>query len=112
MQLKNYYTTFFGMAQAIAAWMLYIIATDAYRSVACISSDRTAIIKKKLKKIPQDIVRIVVLITLFYSTYLPPLRVLLFSLEKHAFDMCNVPFENHWDFKIHEVRTAVLFSSI
>ena len=92
-QLKNYYTTFFGMSQATAAgtqafhqlnpalvdavycyacrtfrglsvclsqataaWMLYFVATDAYRSVAYISSDdeRAAAIKHKLKRIPRD----------------------------------------------------------
>jgi len=103
MQLKNYYTTFFGMAQATAAWLLCIVATDAYRSVACLSSDKTAVIKKKLKEIPWDIACIVLMIVAFYSAYLPPVRVLLFRVDKNAFFMCNVPFENHWDFRIHEV---------
>jgi len=103
-QLKNYYTTFFGMAQALAAWLLYIVATDSYRGVARLSSDRTADIKKKLKKMPRDIVCIVLLIVAFYIVYLPPVRVLLFDVDKYAFFPCNVPFENHWDFRIHEVR--------
>jgi len=106
-QLKNYYTTFFGMAQALAAWLLYVIATDSYRSVARLSSDRAADIKKKLKRIPRDIVCIVLLIAAFYSAYLPPLRVLLFGVDKYAFFPCNVPFENHWDFRIHEVRGSL-----
>jgi len=57
------------MAQATAAWMLYIIATDSYRSVAYMSTDRTAVIKKKLKKIPLDIACIVLMIAAFYSVY-------------------------------------------
>jgi len=110
-QLKNYYTTFFGMAQATAAWLLYVIATDSYRSVACLSYDRVAEIKRKLKRMPRDIVCIVLLIVVFYSGYLPPLRLLLFGVDRYAFFMCNVPFENHWDFRIHEVRVEQSFSS-
>ena len=112
MQLKNYYTTFFGMSQATAAWMLYIVSTDAYRSVACLTSyERTSIIKNKLKKIPRDIACIVLIIALFYCAYLPPLRVLLFGVDNYAFFLCNVPFENHWDFKTREVRNTIRFCS-
>jgi len=111
MQLKNYYTSFFGMAQATAVWMLYFVATDAYRSVTYLSTDKSDVMKKKLKKIPRDIACMIVIIVVFYSAYLPPMRVLLFRLDKQAFFMCNIPFENHWDFKIREVRPAVLFSS-
>lgn len=109
-QLKNYYSTFFGMSQAIAAWMLYFVAVDAYRSVAYLSTERTAVMKKKLKKIPRDIAITAVLIVAFYSAYLPPLRVLLFHAENYAFFMCNVPFENHWDFKINEVTTYIILT--
>jgi len=102
-QLKNYYTTFFGMAQTIAAWMLYFIGTDACRSVAHISTERQSATARKLKKIPRDIAATVLLIALFFCAYLPPLRVLLLRVDKYAFFICNVPFENHWDFRIHEV---------
>jgi len=110
-QLKNYYTTFFGMAQAMAAWMLYFVATDAYRSVARMSSERTAVMRKKLRKIPRDIAYIVLIIAAFYSTYLPPLRVLMYRVDNSSFHLCNVPFENHWDFKIPEVIRIVALLS-
>ena len=86
--------------------MLYFVATDAYRSVARISSHRGDAIKQKLRKIPRDIAGVILLIAAFYCAYLPPLRTLLFRVDKYAFFMCNVPFENHWDFKIGEVSDA------
>jgi len=112
LQLKNYYTMFFGMAQTTAAWMLYVIATDAYRTVACLSSDRATEIKNKLKRIPRDVACIVLMIIIFYVAYLPPVRVLLFSIDMYAFFPCNVPFENHWDFRIHEVRRQPCYQSM
>jgi len=51
----------------------------------------------------RDMACVVVVIAAFYCAYLPPLRALLFGVDQYAFFMCNVPFENHWDFKIREV---------
>ena len=93
--------------------MLYFLATDAYRSVARISTqDGADAIKRKLKRMPRDIACVVLLIGAFYGAYLPPVRALLFRLDKYAFFMCNVPFENQWDFKIHEVSGACRFSVV
>lgn len=96
LELFNYLTAALGAAQTFAAWMLYVVAVDAYRSV------RQLTISEKIFQIRRSPLYVVVLVLIvggFYSAYLPPVRVELYRhFNSTDFVLCNVPLENHWDF--------------
>ena len=95
----NYFSTVLAIVQTVDVWMLYFVATDSYRSVCLLSrKDSTKIVK--IRHAPRYLAGLMTFILVFFVAYLPPVRIAMYHLSPDHFDLCNVPFENHWDFKI------------
>lgn len=107
LELLNYLTTFVGAAQTFAAWMLYVVATDAYRSVRQLTISEKIF---QIRRAPGYVVLLLLAVGGFYSAYLPPVRVEFFKFANETgHDLCNIPIENHWDFKYDEVPKSDLY---
>lgn len=107
LELVNYLTTFVGAAQTFAAWMLYIVATDAYRSVRQLTISEKIF---QIRRAPLYVVGLILIVGGFYSAYLPPVRVEFFKFANETgYNLCNIPIENHWDFKYDEVPSSDLY---
>lgn len=107
LELLNYLTTFVGAAQTFAAWMLYVVATDAYRSVRQLTISEKIF---QIRRAPGYVVLLLLVVGGFYSAYLPPVRVEFFKFANETgYNLCNIPIENHWDFKYDEVSKSDLY---
>lgn len=92
----NYLTSALGSAQTFAVWMLYVASVDAYRSVRQLAVPEKIF---QIRRAPLYVLFLAVSVVAYYALYLPPVRVGLYhSLDSYNFTLCNVPYENNWDF--------------
>ena len=95
LQHKGYLTTVVSVFQCVAAWLLYVVATDSYRAVR-VNSKPAKILELPLSR--RYVCLVILGAILFHVPYLPPIRALLYQANPSGFNPCTVPMELHWDF--------------
>ena len=110
-EVKGALTTFVGALQAFCVWMLYVVATDAYRSVRY--HQKTAKLVQ-LTQSPKDTALMTLLIVVYHVPFFPHVRqYLLYNFipkgEWYSYNPCNVPVENHWDFDTTNIEPDDLY---
>ena len=96
MRLMSYVTTVMSLSQCLSIWLLYIVATDSYRAVRLHQKPSKI---RQLSHAKYNIILVFFVAILFHVPFVPAIRLLIYQLDPVGFDPCNVPVEEHWDFK-------------
>jgi uncharacterized membrane protein len=109
LQTMNWLTSAVALSQTLAAWMLYVLATNCYQSVHQLLSTDAHKMNRSSCKYRWNIIIVLVGVVVFYVGYIPPVRLALFTLNQQVSTLCNVPYQNHWNFEINEVTVHNVF---
>lgn len=104
LETLNYFTCFFGYMLFIRSWTFHLILYDTQKALELIryfdqntlkDQDSKDCFNPDLRINARFMILPAIAGAVYFSLYLPPMRMMLNSVHVHS--MCNVPVKNYWD---------------